>query len=155
MCSKEVLTSQTERVQHCVVFLLSLSICSSMGNYLAWSLFLAPNLTLQFYFQGEWRGKKSPNTNHAQLSMGEVCSQGYLFLDPHLCCMTLLHWHLKRTIIKISLRGWLLLALPESWGYSASLCSQSSPTHPRNAELLNLQSSTVASKLRNDVGNWK
>lgn len=91
------------KVQQAVVFLLSLSICSSMGNHLAQSPFLALNLTLQFYFKGKRRGKKkSSNANHTRLSMGEVFSQEYLFLDLHLCCMILLHRYLKRIIIKIS-----------------------------------------------------
>lgn len=46
------------KVQQAVVFLLSLSICSSMGNDLAQSPFLALNLTLQFYFKGKRRGEK-------------------------------------------------------------------------------------------------
>lgn len=53
------------KVQHSVVFLLSLSICSSMGNDLALFLFLALNLTLQFYFKGERRGK-NPQTQAIQ-----------------------------------------------------------------------------------------
>lgn len=143
------------KVQHSVVFLLSLSICSSMGNDLALFLFLALNLTLQFYFKGERRGKKSSNTSHTGLSMGEVFSQEYLFLNLHLCCMILIHRYLKRMIIKISPCGWLLLALPGNKGHSASSCSQSSPRHTRNGELLNLLSSLIANKLRNYVWSWK
>lgn len=55
--------SQTERVQHYMVFLLRVSICSGMGN-LAQSLFLVLSLTLQFYFKRERMEKESPNTNH-------------------------------------------------------------------------------------------
>ena len=90
------------KVQHSVVLLLSLSICCSMGNDLAHSPFLALNLTVQYYFKGKRRGKKSSNTNHTPLSMGEIFSQKYLFLDLHLCCMILIHRYLKRMIIKIS-----------------------------------------------------
>ena len=46
-----------------MVFLLSLSICYSMRNDLAQSLFLAPNHTLQFYFKEERSGKNSSNRN--------------------------------------------------------------------------------------------
>lgn len=46
------------KVQHSGLFLLSLSICSSMENDLAQSPFLTRDLSFQFYFKGKRRGKK-------------------------------------------------------------------------------------------------
>lgn len=103
----------------------------------------------------EKEGGKSSNTSYTQLARGEIFSQECLFLALHLCCMILTRIYLKRFIIKIPPCGWLLLALPGNWGHSASLCSWSSPRHPRNGELLNLQSYPIANKLRNCVGSWK
>lgn len=157
MYDKRILSSQVESVNEGAVFC---GIYSQFKHTLQHGEMIWHNLRSWHWvslFSSTLREKegekKSSNTNHTWLSVGEVFSQEYLFLDLHLCCMILIYRYLKRMIIKISPCGWLLLALPGNWGHS--LYSQSSPRHPRNGELLNLQSSPVANKLRNYVGSWK